>query len=456
MTDVVDEPSHEGGRDKVIREPAPVLFTTATQRAATGPVRVVTAGAALVGPRDAALRALRIDGVAARLAAADHTLWGPDAEAESRIRLGWLTLPQTSRDLLPRLDCAARRAAGRGPGPRGALRHGRLVPRTRGHLRQRRRTAGRPRHDRSRSGAGRAGRPRPHRRRRVQQVRQHRGDRQPAAHLRRGIHRGRALRRRCRPSIRGGDRPRLGPFGHRRARGLARGVPRRPERRRPLQRPVGVRPGAVGAGRCRRRVRCSTTPRLLCWTSPTTRGNPGLDARRRARRLRRGGTRQGRDRRRRQRPGRLRRLGRAAGRRVDRQGRTRAAAGRRRVVERAGHQAHGNRRHTPGAHRPRRTQHHDRHRPAGRAVPGLGVRRRRRVPGDRRQPVRPARRRVGEDVDPRAAREQRRRAGPARRRPRRRRRSRCTPTTASSPVQPAWRQCCPSSSTACRPTATSP
>ncbi len=43
-------------------------------------------------------------GVASRLAAHDAGLWGPDAEEESRIRLGWLDLPQSSQELLPRLN----------------------------------------------------------------------------------------------------------------------------------------------------------------------------------------------------------------------------------------------------------------------------------------------------------------------------------------------------------------
>jgi glucose-6-phosphate isomerase len=41
--------------------------------------------------------------VPGRLAAKDTTLWGPAAEPEASIRLGWLDLPQTSRPLLPRL-----------------------------------------------------------------------------------------------------------------------------------------------------------------------------------------------------------------------------------------------------------------------------------------------------------------------------------------------------------------
>ena len=43
------------------------------------------------------------DGLAAKLAAGDPALWGPEAEPEAKIRLGWLRLGQTSRELLPRL-----------------------------------------------------------------------------------------------------------------------------------------------------------------------------------------------------------------------------------------------------------------------------------------------------------------------------------------------------------------
>jgi glucose-6-phosphate isomerase len=41
--------------------------------------------------------------LARRLAGKDPTLWGPDAEPEASVRLGWLDLPETSRELLPRL-----------------------------------------------------------------------------------------------------------------------------------------------------------------------------------------------------------------------------------------------------------------------------------------------------------------------------------------------------------------
>ncbi len=104
MTEPDDAPLSEPRRPKVVREPPPVLYTAAPHCDPVGPVRVMTAGAALVGPRDAALRALRIDNVASQLAAADPTLWGPEAEAEARIRLGWLALPQSSRELIPRLE----------------------------------------------------------------------------------------------------------------------------------------------------------------------------------------------------------------------------------------------------------------------------------------------------------------------------------------------------------------
>ena len=41
--------------------------------------------------------------VPAKLAAGDPDLWGPDARSEAAIRLGWLTLHESSRELLPRL-----------------------------------------------------------------------------------------------------------------------------------------------------------------------------------------------------------------------------------------------------------------------------------------------------------------------------------------------------------------
>ncbi|MGY2001919.1 glucose-6-phosphate isomerase [Blastococcus sp. SYSU DS1024] len=45
-------------------------------------------------------RQLDDDDVAARLVRKDPTLWGPDAESEAAVRLGWLDLPAASRSLL--------------------------------------------------------------------------------------------------------------------------------------------------------------------------------------------------------------------------------------------------------------------------------------------------------------------------------------------------------------------
>ncbi|WP_345770406.1 glucose-6-phosphate isomerase [Blastococcus saxobsidens] len=55
---------------------------------------------------------LRQDDVAARLIRKDATLWGPDAESEAAIRLGWLDLPASSRSLVAQLaDLRAELAA---------------------------------------------------------------------------------------------------------------------------------------------------------------------------------------------------------------------------------------------------------------------------------------------------------------------------------------------------------
>ncbi|MEU4332393.1 glucose-6-phosphate isomerase [Nonomuraea dietziae] len=54
------------------------------------------------------------EGVPARLAAGDPALWGAGAEAEAAIRLGWLNLPRTSRELLPELGKLVERARAEG------------------------------------------------------------------------------------------------------------------------------------------------------------------------------------------------------------------------------------------------------------------------------------------------------------------------------------------------------
>ena len=80
----------------------------------TSPSASVAAGAG--GRRDRAARAALVeDQVASRLFAQDATLWGPDAEAESAIRLSWVGLPRSSRPLVGEssaLRDAARAAEG--------------------------------------------------------------------------------------------------------------------------------------------------------------------------------------------------------------------------------------------------------------------------------------------------------------------------------------------------------
>ncbi|MBU3752875.1 MAG: hypothetical protein FGM59_03145 [Candidatus Nanopelagicaceae bacterium] len=45
-----------------------------------------------------------LNAITSKLAAKDATLWGPAAQAEAEIRLNWIDLPLTSRELLPTLD----------------------------------------------------------------------------------------------------------------------------------------------------------------------------------------------------------------------------------------------------------------------------------------------------------------------------------------------------------------
>ena len=46
----------------------------------------------------------RLQEITAKLAIKDATLWGADAAAEASIRLNWIDLPKSSRQLLPQLD----------------------------------------------------------------------------------------------------------------------------------------------------------------------------------------------------------------------------------------------------------------------------------------------------------------------------------------------------------------
>ncbi|GAA1304024.1 glucose-6-phosphate isomerase [Planotetraspora silvatica] len=57
---------------------------------------------------------LAAEGVPAALAAGDPSLWGAPSQAEARIRLGWLNLPLTSRELLPEIVNLVERAQAQG------------------------------------------------------------------------------------------------------------------------------------------------------------------------------------------------------------------------------------------------------------------------------------------------------------------------------------------------------
>ncbi|MEV1201860.1 glucose-6-phosphate isomerase, partial [Microbispora rosea] len=54
------------------------------------------------------------EGVPAALAAGDPALWGPQAQSEAAIRLGWLGLHRASRELLPEIATLVERARAAG------------------------------------------------------------------------------------------------------------------------------------------------------------------------------------------------------------------------------------------------------------------------------------------------------------------------------------------------------
>jgi glucose-6-phosphate isomerase len=66
-------------------------------------IAVTASGDAATAVR-ALVPGLVADHVASKIAAQDPTLWGRDAEDESRIRLGWTALHETSRQILDELD----------------------------------------------------------------------------------------------------------------------------------------------------------------------------------------------------------------------------------------------------------------------------------------------------------------------------------------------------------------
>ncbi len=66
-------------------------------------VTVETVGAVLLAARGPYIEDALAEDFAAKLAAGDSTLWGPEAATEATTRLGWLHAPERSRELLPRL-----------------------------------------------------------------------------------------------------------------------------------------------------------------------------------------------------------------------------------------------------------------------------------------------------------------------------------------------------------------
>lgn len=73
-----------------------------SETVSAGGVSVEVRGTLCQAARDVIERAAA-DRVPSRLVSKDPTIWGPEAEPEAKIRLGWVDLPATSRELLPRL-----------------------------------------------------------------------------------------------------------------------------------------------------------------------------------------------------------------------------------------------------------------------------------------------------------------------------------------------------------------
>ena len=255
------------------------------------------------------------EGVPRSLAAGDPTLWGPEAEPEAAIRLGWLNLPLTSRPLLGEIGELVEWARTEGldhvvlAGMGGSslapevITGSADVPLTvldttdPGQVR-------RALEDRLESTvlvvASKSG-----------------GTVETDSHRRiyekafrdAGIDPARQDRRRHRPRL---------AAGAQRPRGGLPGDPGRPERGRPLQRPDGVRPGAQRAGGRRRRAAARRRGRGAA-AAVAARGQPRPRPRRRPGRRRGRRARQARDRGRPVGDQRPARLDRAADRRVHRQ-----------------------------------------------------------------------------------------------------------------------------------------
>ncbi len=208
---------------------------------------------------DTALRDAIEQRVASRIAAQDATLWGPDAESEASIRLSWTQLPEASRPLVAEIAELREQLAAKGLdrvvlcGMGGSS----LAPEVICD------TAGVPLTvlDSSQPDMVRAAiadESRAHDRGRLEQVRRHGRDRQPAAGVRAGVQRRRPRPRR--PHRRG---HRSGLAARRRGhQGRLSRVPRRSARRWPLLGADGVRAGPERSRR--RRHRCAARRGRRC------------------------------------------------------------------------------------------------------------------------------------------------------------------------------------------------
>jgi hypothetical protein len=85
-----------------------------SQEVTAGGVTVTLLDAGLAGAVGGVLADAVADGTGARLAEGDATLWGPEAQPEAAVRLGWLEATGVSRPLLPRLRQLINEMAGEG------------------------------------------------------------------------------------------------------------------------------------------------------------------------------------------------------------------------------------------------------------------------------------------------------------------------------------------------------
>ena len=83
-------------------------------RSTGGGVTVTIMDASLSDTVDETLSSLAAESFSQRLIAEDHTLWGPDAESEASIRLGWLNCTTVSRRLVAEIEALRAELLARG------------------------------------------------------------------------------------------------------------------------------------------------------------------------------------------------------------------------------------------------------------------------------------------------------------------------------------------------------